>query len=72
MPWLVLTDTTQQIIRRSKVCSALNPKMRNLSLDPTTSTDFKMPNNDPSSVTPEINDNPNEVIFLGKMIYWLR
>ena len=48
MTWLVLTDVTQKIHSFSGIRSALDPKQRNLSLDPLSTTDFKMLDNDPS------------------------
>ena len=48
MTWLVLTDDTQKIHSVSEIRSALDPKQRNLSLDPLSSTDFKILDNDPA------------------------
>ena len=42
MTWTLVTDKTQQIIHRSAIRSALNPNLRNLSLDPLKTTDVKM------------------------------
>ena len=66
MTWLVLTDTTQEIISRSKICTALDPKLRKLSLDPTTSTDFKLLEIDPITLSddPEtLKDNSKDTVF---------
>lgn len=42
MTWKILTDKTQKILHCSEICSALDPTMRNLSIDPLSSTDFQI------------------------------
>ena len=42
MTWKILTNKTQKIICRSEICSALNSKSRNLSVDSISSTNFHM------------------------------
>ena len=64
MTWLVLTDVIQKIHNVSKIPSALDPKQQNLSLDPLSSTDFKMLDNDPS--IPEASSlDYNDVVYLA-------
>ena len=42
MCWKVVTEKTEKILYRSSIQSALDPSLRNLSLDPLKSTDFKI------------------------------
>ena len=42
MTWKVVTEKTQKILCRSAIRTALDPSLRNLSLDPLKSTDFTM------------------------------
>ena len=42
MCWKVVTEKTEKILYRSSIRSALDPSLRNLSLDPLKSTDFKI------------------------------
>ena len=42
MTWKVVTEKTQKVLCQSAIRTALDPSMRNLSLDPLKSTDFKM------------------------------
>ena len=63
MTWLVLTDVTQKIHSVSEIRSALDPKKRNLSLDPTSTTDFKMLDNDPSVPAASTLDPHDAVYF---------
>ena len=79
MTWLVLTDVTQKIHSVSEIRSALDPKQRNLSLDPASSTDFKMIDNDPS-VPVDSALNPTDAVYFAHdggntsptMVYWFR
>ena len=64
MTWLVLTDITQKIHSVSEICSALDPKLRNLSLDPLSTTDFKMLDNNPS-VPLTSSADPNDAVFFA-------
>ena len=63
MTWLVLTDVTQKIHSVSEIRSALDPKLRNLSLDPLSTTDFKMLDNDPSVPETSSADHNDAVYF---------
>lgn len=68
-------DTTQKVISCSEIRPALDPKQRNLSLDPTTPTNFKMLDNDLSADAIAAADNdpadPTSVIFflMGNRIH---
>ena len=64
MTWLVLTDVTQKIHSVSGIRSTLDPKQRNLSLDPTSSTDFKMLDNNPS-VPEESSLDPDHAVYFA-------
>ena len=69
MTWLVLIYTTQEIISRSEIHTALDPKLHNLSLDPTTSTDFKLLEINPETVsenTTPSKDNSLDIFFFKK------
>ena len=48
MTWKVLTNKTKKVLFCSEICSTLDPSMRNLSLDPLSSTDFKLSDSKPS------------------------
>ena len=64
MTWLVLTDKTQKIHSVSEIRSALDPKLRNLSLDPLSTTDFKMLDNNPS-VPLTSSADPDDAVFFA-------
>lgn len=64
MTWLVLTDKTQKIHSVSEIYSDLDPKQHNLSLDPLSSTDFKLLDNN-STIPVMTSDDPNDVLFFN-------
>ena len=75
MTWKILTDKTQKVIYCSKICSALDPKSRNLSIDPLSTTDFCMLPSPPPvddsfspSAAPSVpsvpSSDPAKVVFL--------
>ena len=59
-----MTDVTQKIHSLSKICSALDPKLQNLSLDPLSTTDFKMLDNNPF-VHLTSSADPNDAVFFA-------
>ena len=64
MTWLVLTDVTQKIRSVSEIRSAFDPIRRNLALDPLSTTDFKISDNDPSVLEASPVD-PNDAVFFA-------
>ena len=74
MTWKVVTEKTQKVLCWSAIRNALDPSMRNLSLDPLKSTDFKMLPSSPTdkpTTAPSLPPNPdfyeenkdNEVVY---------
>ena len=67
MTWKIVTDKTQKIICRSAVRSALDPEMRNLSLDPMKTTDVKIleppPVDSPSPAATSDEHDPAQVVY---------
>ena len=61
MTWKVVTDKTQKILCRSAVRTALDPKLRNLSLDPLSTTDFQM--SDATLPPPQKEYDPSSIPF---------
>jgi hypothetical protein len=63
MTWKVVTDKTQKVLSRSAIRSALDPDLRNLSLDPLKSTDFQMFDSPASNPQSSLNNHePPEVV----------
>ena len=60
MCWKVVTEKTEKILYRSSIRSALDPSLRNLSLDPLKSTDFKIadPKSNVTNRKSDVTDGP--------------
>ena len=64
MTWLVLPDRTQKIHSVSKIHTTFNPKQQNFTLDPISTTEFELMDNNPS-VPEALSVDPTDDIFLN-------